>query len=184
MKDKLAIFDLDGTLFDTGEVNYRAYKDALQPFGVDLDRAHYIDDCNGRHYTEFLPEIMGTSMYNEEVHRLKKAAYSRNLAYARENTHLFNLLCLLRRDYHTAIVTTASRKNTMEILTHFHREALFDLILTQEDMTRMKPDPEGFILAMRHFDMSADDTVIFEDSEPGILAAKATGATVIAIMKF
>lgn len=34
-KDYLAIFDLDGTLFDTGEVNYVSYREALRPYGIE-----------------------------------------------------------------------------------------------------------------------------------------------------
>lgn len=37
-KEYLALFDLDGTLFDTSEVNYFAYKDALEPFGIKLQK--------------------------------------------------------------------------------------------------------------------------------------------------
>ena len=42
MKDYLALFDLDGTLFDTGDVNYYAYKDALEPYEIKLDKLHGI----------------------------------------------------------------------------------------------------------------------------------------------
>ena len=42
MKKYLALFDLDGTLFDTTDVNYYAYKDALSSFGVELTRDYFI----------------------------------------------------------------------------------------------------------------------------------------------
>ena len=40
---KLVLFDLDGTLFDTGDVNYYAYKDALAPFGITLDKEYFVN---------------------------------------------------------------------------------------------------------------------------------------------
>ena len=184
MKDKLAIFDMDGTLFDTGEVNYRAYRDALLPYGIDLNRDDFVTKYNGRHYTEFLPVIMGTSEYLEAVHQAKKVAYVANLAHARVNLHLLGLIRLMRQEYYTAIVTTASRKNTQDILRHYSSEDEFDLTLTQEDITKVKPDPEGFLKAMEHFGADAAHTVIFEDSDVGIQAAKASGATVIRIIQF
>ena len=91
-KKYLALFDLDGTLFDTGEVNYYAYKDALAPFGVEFDKTYFVEKCNGRHYTEFLPKIMGTSEHIEEVHKLKKSAYANNLDKAKINLHLFEII--------------------------------------------------------------------------------------------
>ena len=46
-KEYLALFDLDGTLLDTSEVNYFAYKDALEPFGIKLQKSFFVEECNG-----------------------------------------------------------------------------------------------------------------------------------------
>ncbi len=184
MKKKLAIFDLDGTLFDTNDVNYRAYRDALEPFGKELDREYYVKYCKGRHYTDFLPVIMGSEEHMEEVHALKKKYYSGNLKYARENKHLFAMAEMMKPEYRLAVVTTASRKNTEEILRHFGYLDLFDLLLTQEDIKKRKPDPDGFLQAMRHFGNGPEDTVIFEDSDVGLQAAVASGAAVFKAERF
>lgn len=183
-KNFLAIFDLDGTLFDTREVNYYAYKEALAVFEVGLDKDFFLMECNGRHYTEFLPQIMGSKKHVEDVHRAKKNIYASNLHMARENRHLFEMIKVMAEVYHTAIVTTASRKNVTDILKYFSHEKLFEFIVTQEDTTRIKPNPQGFVLAMDYFGASSDRTVIFEDSKVGIEAARATGATVMVINKF
>jgi len=183
-KEYLALFDLDGTLFDTGEVNYHAYRNALQPYGVSLDREYFVRECNGRHYSEFIPVLMGTREHLEAVHKMKKAIYADHLGKARANTHLLEMIRLMRNHYYTAIVTTASRKNTMEILSYFCCKDLFDQIITNEDVTKLKPDPEGFIKAMRHFSCDGSHTIIFEDSEVGIQAARATGASVIVVNQF
>ncbi len=183
-KNNLAIFDLDGTLFDTGEVNYFSYKDALSEYGFNLDKDYFVNKCNGRHYTEFLPVIMGSSQYIEAIHDKKKTAYAGNLDKARVNTHLFNIIESIKPNYSLCIVTTASRKNTLDILSAFGYEAYFDLLITQEDVTKVKPDPQGFNLAMKHFGIDKEHTIIFEDSDVGIEAAKRSGATVYAVKQF
>ena len=183
-KMNLAIFDLDGTLFDTGEVNYFAYRDALLPFGIKLEHDYYIQKCNGRHYTEFLPVIMDCEENIEEVHRAKKYAYSKNLYRARKNIHLFEIIKCLKETYYTAIVTTASRRNTEDVLNYFKCSELFDYVISQENITKVKPDPQGFLMVMDYFDISPEHTVIFEDSDVGIKAARATGAAVIIVDKF
>ena len=48
----------------------------------------------------------------------------------------------------------------------------------------VKPDPEGFLLAMKQYGAAPKDTVIFEDSDVGIEAAYATGASVFRVMMF
>lgn len=69
---EVLVFDLDGTLFDTGEINYCSYREALQPYGIQLDHTYFVEQCNGRHYTEFLPSLMKTDRYLEEVHAARK----------------------------------------------------------------------------------------------------------------
>ena len=55
---------------------------------------------------------------------------------------------------------------------------------TQEDIHKPKPDPEGFLLAMEHFGVTPADSVIFEDSDVGIEAARASGAAVFVADRF
>ena len=183
MKNQLALFDLDGTLYDTRYVNYYSYKKALQSLGSNIDFDYFARECNGRHYTYFLPKIVDTK-HIETVHTLKKDCYSQFLHTAIENKHLFSIIESIRSEYYTAVVTTASRKNCTELLKSFDRENLFDLIITQENITKTKPDPEGFLLAMNHFSVTSDNTIIFEDSEVGIIAAQKTGATVFVVRGF
>ena len=191
---KLAIFDLDGTLYDTREVNYLSYQKALREVGYDVDRDFFYEKCNGYHYKTFLPIVMSDLQGEEHaetlaakmeaVHVIKKASYASFLGHALENTFLFDMIESMKETYHMALVTTASRKNTEEILEYTGRKELFDLILCQEDVSKKKPDPEGFLKAIEYFDANPEDTVIFEDSDVGIQAALASGAKVVQICKF
>lgn len=90
----------------------------------------------------------------------------------------------MKGEYKIALVTTASKKNTMEILNYTKKANLFDRVITSEDIINPKPDPEGFNLAIKEFEVKPEDIVIFEDSEVGIQAAKKTGASIFIINKF
>ncbi len=184
MKDKLAIFDLDGTLFNTDEVNFLAYREAMKPFSTELDHDTFINKYNGMHYKVFGPEVMGSTEHLEEVHDAKKKLYADYLSYARINSHLFDVIKGIRDNYLIALVTTASKKNTEDILEHFKVSELFDLVITQENISKPKPDPEGFLKAMEYFKISPEKVYIYEDSEVGIEAARRSGASVIAVDKW
>ena len=175
---KLIIVDMDGTLFDTKDVNFYAYRQALAEYGFGLDYRYYCSYCNGRHYSQFLPEI--TTDDNEilsGIHAKKKELYSQFLDKARLNEGLVDILRALRGTYRIALVTTASKVNCTDILRHFQITELFDLVLTQDDISCPKPDPEGFLKAMSHFGATAEETIIFEDSDVGLKAAEQTGAS-------
>lgn len=179
--DKLAIFDLDGTLFDTSLVNYHAYKEALLHFGYDFEYSFYADVCNGKYYKEFLPLIVKDADKIEEIHKLKKELYCKYLDKAVPNKHLFALIDCLKGRYYIALVTTASRFNSNDILDFYKVKNKFDLLITQEDVNQLKPHPEGFLKAMQQFNISPENTIIFEDSIDGIQAAVDSGACVMKV---
>ncbi len=181
---KLALFDLDGTLFNTNDVNYYSYSTALKEKGYDIDYEYYCNFCNGRHYTVFIPKIVSDNEVIEYVHNRKKELYSNFLDKAIVNEHLFNIIKCIKKDYYCVVVTTASKKNTLDILRYYDKEKYFDLILTSDDIKKSKPDPEGFLIAMEKYNIDGSNTIIFEDSEVGIEAARRAGATVFVANKF
>lgn len=183
----LVIVDMDGTLFDTVAVNAASYREALAELGFTVSDEYYAAHCNGRHYKSFLPSLMGGAPSPadvERVHDRKKALYSACLGAARKNEALFALLEAMRPTCDLALVTTGGRRNATEILEYFGCRDWFDLILTSEDVTHNKPDPEGYLRAMAHFGADAAHTMIFEDSAPGLAAAHAVGAAVFKVERF
>lgn len=184
-KRKLAVFDLDGTLFDTGRVNYEAYREAVRKSGMqmEIDAEHFSKFCNGNSCYEFLPRIVSgiTKKQIQCVHEYKKKIYHKYLDTARKNEHLFLIIQAIKPVYQTAIATTASRKNAEELLKHFRVLEWFDFMITQDDVRETKPSPECFLLAMRRAGTGCKDTIIFEDSKTGILAAEASGANYMQI---
>ena len=175
---KLVMADLDGTLFDTAGVNCAAYSKALEPLGYSLDYGYFRRHCYGRHFTDFLPEIMpGISRETmNAVHSRKKSLYKKYLHLAKPNAGLLALLGMCRSECRLALVTTASSENTYDILHAFGLENFFDLVLAHEDIARSKPDPEGYIKAMQYFGAEPEECIIFEDSATGIEAARRSGA--------
>ena len=175
---KLVMVDFDGTLFDTKDVNYQAYNNAMRKYGYYMDYEYYCKFCNGRHYMDFLPQITTSDMaITSEIHKVKQEVYAEYLLYAKCNESLVELLKIIKRECKVALVTTASKKNVVELLDKFCLRELFDFIVTQEDVIMKKPDPEAYLVAMKYFDVTAQDCIIFEDSSIGIEAAERAGVT-------
>lgn len=186
MKNRLAIFDLDGTLYDTRAVNFKAYQFALREYQVELDKDFFYRSCNGQFYKQFLPAVAPhlTETDMEQIHNRKKSLYHECLSSAESNGNLIQIIQSIRPEYYIALVTTASRRNTEEILRYFRHYEMFDLIIAQEDVTKKKPDPEGFQKAMQYFEIQPEHTIIFEDSDSGINAALKCGAGVCKVLDY
>lgn len=180
---RLALFDLDGTLVNTEEINFKAYKTALALSGIKLDQETF-QSWHGKRWDEFLPEVMGTQDMDavQAVHKKKLGFYKTFIESGDLNDRLIDMLYAMKETFHIALVTSASRMNCMEILDFHELTDSFERIITGDDVARPKPDPEGFLKAMKYFDCGPEDTVIFEDSETGVQAAQATGAMVHKVM--
>ncbi|SDB67308.1 HAD family phosphatase [Butyrivibrio sp. INlla16] len=179
-KNNLLIFDLDGTLFDTRKVNYYAYKEALLEAGsgIELDYDYYCKHCNGNDYRVFIPVIWEdiSDKQLHIVHDKKIELYKKNLEMAKPNEVLFKIINSLKDTFYISIATTASTENTIDILEYFGKKDFFDLIITKENVKCTKPDPECFIKVMESLGVKPERTIIFEDSDFGIEAAKKSGA--------
>ena len=57
----------------------------------------------------------------------------------------------------------------------------FDLVITGDQITKGKPDPESYLLASRKLEVNPSECVVFEDAPNGILAGKNAAMKVIAI---
>ncbi|MCF0128937.1 MAG: HAD family phosphatase [Pseudobutyrivibrio sp.] len=182
---KLALFDMDGTLFDTAEVNFLSYHAAASKLGYDIARDKFMEVFVGRNYRDFLSMFEITSESDLQfIHGEKKRLYKSFLGKAKVNWALLDIMSNMPGNYVKALVTTASRENAMDILREYHLENAFDFMITQEDAARLKPDPQAYIMAMEKAGIDAAYTVIFEDSEVGIQAAEATGASIMQIRRF
>lgn len=184
----LICVDLDGTLLDTVPANGASYRAALEEQGFTVSDEYYAAHCNGGYYKNFLRPLMGGDPSPEAVERVhdrKKALYGNFLDLVRPNRALLALLQGMKAAGHQlACVTTGSRRNATEVLARFGCLDWFGLVLTSEDVTHNKPDPEGYCKAMAHFGVTPEETMIFEDSGPGLEAALASGAAVFKIEAF
>jgi len=78
-----------------------------------------------------------------------------------------------------AIVTGSSREELEMVMEAIGlTERPFDAVLCDEDCARGKPDPEGYLRALERLQVPAGEALVFEDSRPGIAAARMAGITV------
>jgi HAD superfamily hydrolase (TIGR01509 family) len=78
-----------------------------------------------------------------------------------------------------AIVTGSTREELEMVMGAIGlTEQPFAAVLCDEDCARGKPDPEGYLRALERLQVPAGEALVFEDSRPGIAAARMAGITV------
>lgn len=176
------ITDFDGTLVDTFEANLLAYQHAFDEVGLSLSREAY-KRCFGLRFDKFMEaEGVNDEPTRLRIRELKKACYPAHFGKLRPNEALIMLLRTFRvMGAKTAVASTARKENLMNALTHLGIADDFDLIFAGKDVKQGKPSPEIYNQAMAELGVSPQETLIFEDSEVGLQAAKASSAYFIKI---
>ena len=179
---KCVISDLDGTLVDTFEANFQAYWRAFQETGKILTREKY-KQCFGLGFKDFIANFEMQSFEEDRIHSLKSKYYPEYFHLVKLNEKLLELLETLHATGTlTGLATVSSKVNVQNLLTVFPRlKECFSVIVTGEDIKKHKPDPEIYLTVMKKLEVDPENTVIFEDSEVGLEAAKRSGAKVVKI---
>lgn len=174
---KAIITDFDGTLVDTFEANLRAYQKAFHEVGVSLTEDKY-RECFGLRYDAFMSRM---GIFDDQtvnaIKDLKKKYYPQYFEYFRSNHALIEMIDTFHQlGGKTAIASTARKENLMNAVNYLGISDDYDLIFAGVDVKKGKPNPEIYIKAMEALGVTPEETLIFEDSQVGIDAAKAAGA--------
>ncbi|MDR3513045.1 MAG: HAD family phosphatase [Caulobacteraceae bacterium] len=176
------LFDLDGTLVDTRAANFAAYAQALAEVGVVVEEIAFNRLADGRNWRWFLPQILGEAADKAPAVAARKAQlYPGLVGRSRPNPALIALAEAARGHVPTAVVTTASAANAGAVLAGHGLADLFDLVVSGDDVTRHKPDPEAYALAAARLGVAPGRCLAFEDSDAGAASAAAAGMPVIRV---
>jgi len=185
MKVSALLFDLDGTLADTAIANAKAYVAALAEVDVHVDLKQMHQLASGRNWRQFLPPLLessGTEIDPALIAKRKSHHYTTMAKDVEINTPLIKLLISSRPQLKTALVTTASSVNARSIIDFHGLTSLFDIIITGDDVTRHKPNPEAYLMAAKRLNVPTEECLAFEDSDIGISSAQAAGISAIRVL--
>lgn len=181
------IFDFNGTLSDDEPILFQIFGEL---FAEHLDWTMTQQDYNrhllghsDREIVEKALEITGLDRDVDALLELRKRRYRELVAddnpIQPETVRLVQRLA--ERGVPMAIVTGAQRDDVRAVLQSSPVGELISIVVAEEDVTRGKPDPEGFLAGAAQLSCVPTDIVVFEDSVPGVRGALAAGMRCIAV---
>jgi sugar-phosphatase len=170
------LFDLDGVLADSIANVERHWRNLAARHAIDPDALLRV--VHGRRAIDTIREVVPPSEVDAEYRRIELAESTDT-----EGTTVVpgaaELLAALPRDS-WAVVTSGTRRVALARLAAVGLP-IPPLLVTAEDLTRGKPDPEGYLRAARALGVAPGDCVVVEDAPVGAAAARAAGMRLIGV---
>jgi HAD superfamily hydrolase (TIGR01509 family) len=187
---KAVLFDLDGVLIEAKEIHYKALNDAIEnvtgttEFVIGWDEHLSIyDGLKTSQKLKMLETRKGLpAQYQQDISDLKQKYTLEYLADIPTNNDLRQLFHTLReRGYMIGCCSNSIRRSVLVMLSKLGLIEYLDIIVSNEDVKNSKPHPEMYWKAMSILGVLPEETLIVEDSPPGLLAAARSRANILRV---
>ena len=184
---KAVLFDMDGVLIDAKEWHYEALNQALTLFGLEISRYDHLKTFDGLPTKEKLKLISAATFFPKSLHTLVnklKQKHTMEMVHTRCYPmfhHQYALSSLKKAGYKVAVCSNSIRATIETMMSHAELSSYLDLIVSNEDVTYSKPDPEIYNFAINKFNLRPEECLVVEDNPKGIQAGRASGAHVMEV---
>ena len=188
------IFDFNGTISDDEGLLAELFHRIFAEVGIDVPASLYFDEFAGRSDVEIAEGVLERFGRADEPGLLDQVVRRRAELYLEAQRQAVTVRpaaadCVrqIASRVPVAIASGAARTEIEGVLEAAGLRELFPVLVCLEDVERGKPDPEGYLLALDRLSahighaLSAENTLVFEDSEPGLESALAAGMACIVI---
>jgi HAD superfamily hydrolase (TIGR01509 family) len=188
MTIRAALFDFDETMIDLETQHHAAHRALCMAMNADFDALpENIRLRSGSRIIDDIHDMRAHFGWSEPEAELF-AVRHRYFVDAVRDAELELLPGVVRavRELHAAGLRLAITSSAMsdvidDILRRFELRDFFELIVDGSDVARGKPNPEAYLVTAAKLGVEPAECIVFEDSNVGVLAAKAAGMTCVAI---
>ena len=179
---RAVVFDFNGTVSDDEPVLARIYQEMFAELGRPMTIDEYYDHLAGHTEEEMFTRWLGHSdqtLIDERIRRYNLLAADGTTV----DEEMRAAIQLAAARLPVALVSAAARVEIDPVLTAAGVARAFTVIVSQDDVTRGKPDPESYLLAASRLGVDPDELLVFEDTDVGVSAAKAAGSYVVGLTR-
>ncbi len=188
MSAKYAVlWDLDGTLIDSTQYHWQAWRQTVEKEGFILTLEQFIS-CFGQRSETAVYSYCSADLSLADAQRIveNKQALYREIIH-NQGINLVNGADILLKElknngWKQALATSAGSQDVITILNALKLETMFDTWLSAESVKESKPNPEIFLLAASRLQVEPRNCIVVEDSAVGIQAAQQAGMKSIGVL--
>ena len=178
---KAVLFDLDGVLVDAVRLHQQAFIEAISPYKYITEEEH-MRDLNGLSTRKKLEKLGIPEELREEIYNKKQEkTYELIPKIIKEIPEVTETIKKIKEMKIPFAVCSNCIRKTTEVLTAQVNITDFEFLLSNQDVSVSKPNPEMYLKAMEILSLPKSEVLIVEDSPIGLEAARASGAHVCEI---
>lgn len=182
---KALAWDLDGVIADTAPSHFLAWQRLALDRGIAFTESDF-KRAFGKRNQEIIAEKFGADIPDREMETLarrKEEVFRRIIGRSvKPFPGALNLMLSLKAaGWKMAVVSSTPIENLELILGSLQIIGLFETVVSDKDVSRGKPDPEGFLLAAERLGATPSSCVVIEDAIAGVSAAKNAGMKCVAV---
>jgi beta-phosphoglucomutase family hydrolase len=183
---RAVLWDMDGTLIDSEEFHWIAWRDTMANEGIAITREQFLASF-GQRNDSILPRWLGDAATPERIDEIANAKEELYRQLIRKNgisplPGVEHWVRRLNKDgWQQAIASAAPRANVEAILQALSATHVFQGVVSAEDVHRGKPDPEVYLVAASRVGVSPDRCIVVEDAAAGIEGARRAGMKSIGV---
>ena len=184
---KAILFDMDGVLIDAKDWHYEALNKSLGLFGIEISRYDHLHTFDGLPTKVKLKMLSEQYYLPEQLHGFvnqMKQQYTAQMIHEKCHPmfhHEYALSKLHNEGYKIAVCSNSIRSTIELMMEKAMLTNYLDLIVSNEDVKKAKPDPEMYQTAIAKFGLEPNECIVVEDNPNGIAAGRSSGASVLAV---
>ncbi len=182
------LWDMDGTLVDSEEFHWLSWRDTMAAEGRPITRDQFVVTF-GQRNDSILPHWLGAGATPDRIQHIgnAKEVLYRKLVRDSGIAALPGAAEWVRRlhqeKWRQAVASSAPRANVDVVLEVTGLAGCFQAVVSAEDVTAGKPDPQVFLTAASRLEMPPGQCVVVEDAPAGVEAARRAGMRSIGVSR-
>jgi beta-phosphoglucomutase len=197
MAIKALLFDFNGVIIDDEPIQMRAFQELLDAEGIAVTKADYVEShgMDDQRFVEAAYERAGKKVDAAKRDAIIEAKFAKWREVVGDKLPLFpdikNFVEKMSQHFDLGIVSMESGEQIRHVLTKAGMLDRFAVIVSAEEVSACKPDPQGYRLGFKqldlyrisqgHLPMTHSECLVLEDTAPGVQAGRNADLPVLGV---